>query len=104
MVKGVQRDFPLARVWGCPPALKKSPKIGGYRGLINTYSINLPSARSRYHSSLDGSDQYCGNPGILNGLLSFARAHSEDKSMSVKGVIHNDGGSMAPIDLAVRKA
>jgi len=28
----------LPGVWGCPPALKKSPKIGGYRGLIETIS------------------------------------------------------------------
>jgi len=34
VVKGGQRDFPLAGVWGCPPTYKKSPKTGGYRGLI----------------------------------------------------------------------
>ena len=38
VVKGVQRDSPLAGDWGCPPAYKKSPKIGGYRGLIETIS------------------------------------------------------------------
>jgi hypothetical protein len=38
VVKGVQRDFSLAGVWGCPPAFKKSPKIGGYRGLIENIS------------------------------------------------------------------
>jgi hypothetical protein len=38
VVKEVQRDFPLAGVWGCPPDFKKSPKIGGYRGLIESIS------------------------------------------------------------------
>jgi len=28
----------LLGVWGCPPALKKSPKTGGYRGLIENIS------------------------------------------------------------------
>ena len=37
VIKGVERDFPLAGVWGCPPALK-SPKTGGYRRLIKTIS------------------------------------------------------------------
>ena len=39
VVKGVQRDFSLPGVWGCPPAFKKSPQIGGYRGLIISISI-----------------------------------------------------------------
>jgi hypothetical protein len=38
VVKGVQREIPLVGVWGCPPASKKSPKIGGYRGLIESIS------------------------------------------------------------------
>ena len=32
VVKGVQREFPLVGVWGCPPRYKKSPKIGGLEG------------------------------------------------------------------------
>jgi len=35
--KEVQDTF-LPGVWGCPPASKKSPKIEGYRGLIETIS------------------------------------------------------------------
>jgi hypothetical protein len=38
VVKGVQREIPLAGVWGCPPSFKKSPKIGGHRGLIESIS------------------------------------------------------------------
>ncbi len=101
LVKGVQRDFPLAGVWGCPPALKKSPKIGGYRGLIETMSINLlvrilPKCEKQVSFLIGGK--------TLNGLLSSARANNEDKPMSVEGVIRNDGGHMSPIVLAVRKA
>jgi hypothetical protein len=35
--KGVQRDFPLVGVWGCPPALQV-PQDWGTRGLIETIS------------------------------------------------------------------
>jgi hypothetical protein len=33
----------LPGVWGLSPSFKKSPKIGGYRGLIKTISIVIAS-------------------------------------------------------------
>jgi len=39
VINGVQRETPLVEVWGCPPA-SKSPKIGGYRGLIESISAS----------------------------------------------------------------
>ena len=38
VVKGVQRDFPLAGDWGCPPAFEV-PQDWGIRGLIETISV-----------------------------------------------------------------
>ena len=37
--KGVQRDFSLMGGWGMSPRFKKPPKIGGYRGLIESISV-----------------------------------------------------------------
>jgi hypothetical protein len=41
VVKGVQREIPLVGVWGYPPRFKKSPKTGGYRGLIKAITVNF---------------------------------------------------------------
>jgi hypothetical protein len=34
-MKGVQRVFPLPGVWGCPPALVKSPNLRGLSEIIS---------------------------------------------------------------------
>jgi len=48
VVKGVQREIPLAGVWGCPPALKV-PQDWGIRGLIESIST---VSESHCHSGI----------------------------------------------------